>query len=254
MISLCLWYQPVICICLLNIPPWVATGVSLLQRCNPLPAGASDGNNRLYGGGRGRRRTGGEKRSTEKAVTPKPQMPAVGESCILHQTPITGSWLCWDLEAACNTHYSAKTCSIISVVPKPESPQATLFTKRNNCHYIMVWRQTKCSSMLILKSRFQDLIKYTQDTMDHIFFKYIIKVLFLEFSCRKGKCVNIHHVMTSIHNADHAFTVKVLHKCCFLAGESREARSCWLHLNICKHFPHATWTELVWPCEVTYRR
>lgn len=30
---------------------------------------------------------GGEKRSTEKAVTPKPQMPAVGESCVYTRLP-----------------------------------------------------------------------------------------------------------------------------------------------------------------------
>lgn len=28
-----------------------------------------------------------------------------------------------------------------------------------------------------------------------------------------------------------------------MAEGSREPRSCWLHRNSCKHFPHATWEE-----------
>lgn len=48
---------------------------------------------------------GGEKRSTEKAVTPKPQMPAVGESCVYTRLPSLAADCA---EAECYTCLSAE--------------------------------------------------------------------------------------------------------------------------------------------------
>lgn len=54
------------------------------------------------------------------------------------------------------------------------------------------------------------------------------------FLCLSGKWAHIYHPMENVGN-----TVVVR----LASSGSREATSCRLHLNICKHIPHATWED-----------
>lgn len=56
-----------------------------------------------------------KKSSTEKAITPKPQMPAVAESCIYTRLPSPAADC---VVAECCTCYSTQSCWIISMISK----------------------------------------------------------------------------------------------------------------------------------------
>lgn len=164
-------------------------------------------------------------------------MPAVEESCVSTRLTSLAADCVETWEAECYTRYSTRSRSIISTVSNPNA--LWLHHLHKGITIISAWLRVIKDKML-LKSKLFSRLQLQQSHQARYFQKERSECSFLMLMRQVSSYPPCHDKCTQYRPC---FACQNTAPVLLPSKRSGWARSCWLHLNICKHFPHATWEE-----------